>query len=267
VQFVRLNGVTIHYQVISAAPSRPRLVFVNSLGTDFRIWRDVVVQLAGDFSILCHDMRGHGLSDTGEASASIETYAADLAALIEHAGFAPAVVCGLSIGGLVAQALHAARPDLVSGLLLADTAPRIGTPEIWSERIRQVEGGGLASIADRVAGGWVTESFRSTPAFAGYRNMLARQPAEGYLGAVAVLRDTDLTSRAPRIDVPTTCLVGAEDVPTPPGQVEALSRMIPGAHYQVVSGAAHLPPIERPDAVADAIRALAARTGADHVRH
>lgn len=267
-QFVRLNGATIHYQVISAAPLRPRLVFSNSLGTDFRIWRDVVVRLAGEFSILCYDKRGHGLSDVGEPPYAIETHAADLAGLMEHAGFGPAIICGISVGGLVAQALHVARPDLVAGLVLCDTGYRIGTAEAWNDRISRVEAGGIAAVADGILKGWFTPAFRETPALDGYRNMLVRQPVAGYLGTVATVRDADFTRLAPRIAVPTACLVGEHDLPTPPTLVEELAAMIPGATYHLIADAGHLPQIEQPDAVADVIRALAARTGAsDHVRH
>ena len=106
-QFLKVNGVTLHHQVISAAAGKPKLVFVNSLGTDFRIWRDVVVRLAGDFAILTYDARGHGLSEIGDTPYSIETLGADLAALIDATGFGPAIVCGVSVGGLTAQALYA----------------------------------------------------------------------------------------------------------------------------------------------------------------
>ncbi len=41
-QFTRINDVTIHYRVVGAVTEKPALVFINSLGTDFRIWRDVV---------------------------------------------------------------------------------------------------------------------------------------------------------------------------------------------------------------------------------
>ena len=64
-QFAELNDVNLHYQVIGSPASRPLLVFANSLGTDFRIWRDVIVRLAGDYAILTYDMRGHGLSGDG----------------------------------------------------------------------------------------------------------------------------------------------------------------------------------------------------------
>lgn len=61
-QFTRINDVTIHYRVVGAVTEKPALVFINSLGTDFRIWRDVVLRLAGDFAIVLYDKRGHGLS-------------------------------------------------------------------------------------------------------------------------------------------------------------------------------------------------------------
>ena len=65
-QFASVNGVTLHYQVISAPDDKPTIVFSNSLGTDFRIWRDVIIHLVGQCSIILYDKRGHGLSDIGE---------------------------------------------------------------------------------------------------------------------------------------------------------------------------------------------------------
>ena len=62
-QFVSLNNITLHYQQISGPEDAPAIVFINSLATDFRIWRDVIVQLAGKFPMLTYDKRGHGLSD------------------------------------------------------------------------------------------------------------------------------------------------------------------------------------------------------------
>ena len=52
VQFARLNDTVIHYQLIGAPAGKPVIVFANSLGTDFRIWRDVIVRLAGDYAIV-----------------------------------------------------------------------------------------------------------------------------------------------------------------------------------------------------------------------
>ena len=77
-QFVNLNGITLHYQQIGLAMRKPTIVFSNSLGTDFRIWRDVVTRLADDFSFLLYDKRGHGLSDVGNEPYTIQTHVDDL---------------------------------------------------------------------------------------------------------------------------------------------------------------------------------------------
>jgi 3-oxoadipate enol-lactonase len=265
VQFADLNGIVIHHQVIAAAAGKPKLVFANSLGTDFRIWRDVVVRLAGDFSVLMYDMRGHGLSDTGTPPYRIEDLSADLAALIEHTGFGPAIVCGVSVGGLTAQSLAVERPDLVRALILCDTAPKVGTSESWDERTRVVREGGIEVIADKVLGGWLTEQWRTSEkaALAGYRNMLTRTPVDGYLGTVAALRAADLTEAVRTIAVPALCVVGEEDKTTTPEMVGAMAKSIPGARYEVIRNAGHIPSIEQPEALAAMIRAFADFVGAE----
>ena len=66
-------------------------------------------------------------------------HAADLAELIEHTGFGPALICGISVGGLIAQAVYLKKPDLVRKIVLSNTAHKIGTAEVWNGRIAAVE--------------------------------------------------------------------------------------------------------------------------------
>ncbi|HVO00776.1 MAG TPA: alpha/beta fold hydrolase, partial [Candidatus Cybelea sp.] len=129
-----LDGTAIHFAE-SGSPDRPGLVFVNSLGTDLRIWDRVVARLGAAFRILRYDFRGHGLSDIGHPPYRIEDHVADLIALMERRGFHNATIFGLSVGGQIALGLAAQRPDLARALILSDTAHRIGTPESWNTRI------------------------------------------------------------------------------------------------------------------------------------
>ena len=258
-QFARLNGVTLHYQTIGIAEGRPLLVFANSLGTDFRIWRDVIVRVAADFAILTYDMRGHGLSDIGKTPYRMEDHAADLAALLDHIDAPPAIVCGISVGGLVAQALYAARPGLVRGLILCDTLDRIGTTESWNARIEAIRNGGIAAIADGVLEGWFTQTFREeNPSFAGFRNMLLRQPVEGYVATCAALRDADFTTSTGMVGVPTLCIAGAHDRTAPPGAMAEFARRIPGGRFEVIREAGHIPCVEQPDIFAEVVAAFVA---------
>ena len=257
-QFASINGVTLHYQLIGAPEGRPVLVFANSLGTDLRIWRDVILRLVGDFAIVTYDMRGHGLSDLGKLPYTIDDHVGDLGGLLDYLEVKSAVICGLSVGGLVAQGLYATRPDLVQALILCDTAHKIGTAEGWATRIAAVEKDGIGSIADNIFKLWFTPAFHAQrrDELAGYRNMLVRQPVDGYIGTCAAIRDADFTEAASRIAVPAICVVGDQDGSTPPDVVLELAKLIPRARYEVIKDAAHIPCVEQPEALSAVMRAF-----------
>ncbi|MBZ9668301.1 3-oxoadipate enol-lactonase [Mesorhizobium sp. ES1-3] len=254
--FVTLGGITLHHRYVEANGRTPPVVFINSLGTDFRIWDEVVALLAGEMPLLVYDKRGHGLSDNGGGVRSIDDHADDLSALIDHFGFDRIVLVGLSVGGMVAQRLYARRPEIVQGLVLSDTAHKIGTAESWNGRIATVERDGIEAIADGVMKVWFTPDFHAARAadLAGCRNMLTRQALPGYVGTCMAVRDADLTEAARRIAVPTLCIVGDQDGSTPPDLVRSLAGLIPGARFEVIRDAGHIPCVERPEALTTLIR-------------
>jgi 3-oxoadipate enol-lactonase len=129
-KFVKANGLVMHTRD-QGRRDGPPLVFINSLGTDFRIWNEVAEILAPDFRIITYDKRGHGLSESGPDQNDMADYARDLAALLEGAGVGRATIVGLSIGGLIAQEFYRHHPDRVAALVLCDTAAKIGTDEVW----------------------------------------------------------------------------------------------------------------------------------------
>ncbi len=255
-QFVSINNVVIRYDVTGAGDGKPVIVFINSLGTDARIWDLVLPKLSEDFALVTYDKRGHGLSDLGAPPYRIEDHAADLAGLIDHLGYANVIICGLSVGGLIAQSLYATRPDLVRALILSNTAHKIGTAEMWAERIAQVEAEGLGPMVNGIMVRWFTAPYRvpENVAYRGYCNMLLRQPVAGYAGTCAAIRDADFTEVAKNIAVPTLCIVGAEDGSTPPDLVRSLADLVPGSRYHVIDDAAHIPCAEAPAAYAAIIR-------------
>lgn len=254
-QFLKVDDAVLHYQVIGGPENGPVLVFANALGTDFRIWRDVIVRLVGKFTILTYDKRGHGLSETGEGPVTIARHAEDLAAIMDHAGLGSAVICGLSVGGLIAQQLYIDRRDLVSALILCDTAAKLGDADSWNQRIAKVEANGISSLTDTVMANWFTAQFRAdrSEELAGYRTMLERQSPNGYIATCAAIRDADLREKARQIGVPAICIVGDQDGSTPVEMVGGLAKAIPGSRFEVIKGAGHLPCVETPERLADII--------------
>ena len=251
-QAVTIDGTPMHYSV-EGPEDAPVLVFANSLGTDFRIWDRVLARIGGQFRTVRYDKRGHGLSDLGANPFDMARLGADLNALLDHLGIQSALVCGLSIGGLIAQQLGRDNPSRVRALVLCDTASKIGTPDMWQARIDAIEKGGLKGLADAVMERWFAPVFRATrpDELALWRNMLVRTPAEGYAWACGAIRDADLTADAGRIAVPTLAVCGADDGATTPETVKALAASIPGAIYREIPDAGHLPCVEQPDALVE----------------
>lgn len=264
--FTRLDGILLHH-ASDGRRDAPALVLSGSLGTDLRLWEPLLPVLAERFRVVRYDLRGHGLTDAPAGPYTIPALAQDLARLLDHLAVRGAVVCGLSIGGMIAQALAVARPDLVKALVLMATATKIGTRESWQQRIDAVQAGGLEAIAEPVLQRWFAPSFhaRRPDDLTGYRHMLVRTPADGYVACCAAIRDADLTADAARIAQPTLCLAGAADGATPPELVRDLASRVPGARFVLVEDAGHLPCVEQPAAVLRAMedfiaaRELAAR--------
>ncbi len=245
--FAEINGVSLHY-LASLPAGRPVVAFVNSLGTDFRIWNEVVDGLGPDIGFVLFDKRGHGLSASGEAPARIETYAADLIALLDYLELDRVHLCGLSIGGLIAQSIALDHPHRVERLVLCDTAAKIGDDEMWNARAAAALGPGIASFAGGVMEKWFTQAFHQERAadLAGYRTMLERQSPDGYAFACAALRDADFRSRIGSIDKPTLVVCGDQDGSTPPQLVRTLADGIPASRFELIADAAHIPCVEQP---------------------
>ncbi len=239
----------MHIQASGSADG-PAVVFANSLGSDLRLWDAVLPMLPEGHRFIRYDKRGHGLSDLG-GPAVLADYAADVVTLIEAQARGPVILVGLSIGGLIAQAVAATRPDLTRALVLSNTAAKLGTAESWQERINAVENGGLDAIADGVLERWFTARFRATPALNLWRNMLIRTPVSGYTDACAALAQADQTEVTRTLRLPTLVIAGAEDGASPPDLVRATADLIPGAAFHLISGAGHLPCVETPSAYAD----------------
>lgn len=245
--FARVNGIVLHYQVLGPADG-PVLAFINSLGSDLRIWQEVVPAFTERFRVVLYDKRGHGLSDAPPAPYTIDDHTDDLLALLDHLHIDKVSLVGLSVGGMIAQRMTVRVPDRVQSITLCCTAAKIGTAELWADRIGAVEAGGIEPIADNVLQRWFTPLFHGTRAddLAGWRNMLVRTPAHGYAGTCAAIRDADLRPDAGRIAVPTLCVAGDQDGSTPPDVVKATAELIPGAQFALIEGAGHIPCVEKP---------------------
>ena len=254
--FIKLNGVTLHYKFIQHSTSGvPTLLFINSLGTDFRIWDDVVDLMREHGNVLLFDKRGHGLSEYVETTNGLNDYAYDAEALLNHLSIKKCIIIGLSVGGMIAQILASRIQEKIEKLILCDTRHKIGNQQMWNERIAIVDKKGLTEISNGVMQRWFSETFRKDEALKvnGYRNMLERTPASGYINTCEAIRDADLTEITSQIKIPTLCIVGSEDKSTTPDEVKNLADLIEGSKFRIIEGSGHIPCVDNPEILSNLI--------------
>lgn len=241
----------IHFHV-SGPAAAPAILWVNSLGTDLRMWDDVVALMPG-WRHIRFDKRGHGLSATPQTPWDVNDLADDAAALLDHLGVAKAVVAGCSVGGMIAMAMAIRHPATVRAMVLSNTAAKIGTPEAWAARMDAVRTGGIASISDAVLERWFPVGFRQSDAAKPWQTMLLRCDPAGYIGTCGALSRADLRAGIRQLALPVLMIAGSEDLATPPDLVAETCAMIPAAQLVTMPGSGHLPAIDAPGATAAAI--------------
>jgi 3-oxoadipate enol-lactonase/4-carboxymuconolactone decarboxylase len=250
--FLDIRGLATHVAV-DGPPGAPAILLIHSLGSSLRLWDAQAEALARGHRVIRYDLRGHGLTEVGAGPCTVEDLADDAVAVLDALGITAAHVAGVSIGGMVAQAVAARAPARVRSLVLCDTALAIPPPETWRQRAALVRAEGVAAVADGVLGRWVPASYLASPAGRGLRQTLLRTPADGYAAAAEALAVADLSRTTPAIRAPTLVIVGELDPSTPVAASEALRDAIPGARLTVIPGALHVPMLDRPDEVTAAI--------------
>jgi len=255
--FVTVNQTRLFYR-LEGNRGLPVLVLSHSIGTDHAMWEPQVQDLLPHFQVLRYDTRGHGASDAPPGEYSIEQLGRDVLSLVDVLKLPKFAFCGLSLGGAIGQwlALHSA--ERLTGLVLANTSPRIGTLQLWNDRIQMVQRGGMAAIVDVAMQRFFSpESLARSSAYVeNIRSVLLGTDVTGYVGCCAALRDFDLKDSLAQIKTPTLVIVGERDVSTPwTGNGEILAQSIPRARV-VRLPAGHLSNLEAPKSFTAALFAF-----------
>jgi len=251
------NGeVRIHYELCGAANDLV-LLLGNSLGSNLHMWDKVLPQLEKTHRILRYDMRGHGASSVPGPPYSLDQLGRDVLMLLDDLGMDRVDFCGLSLGGQVALWLAIHAPQRVRRLVLANTAARIGTAEMWDRRVAAVRGAGMDSLAAVTLERWFTPEYREQhpEEMATFRQMIASTDANGYSACCGVLRDADLRTEISAIGVPSLVITGKHDPATPAADGRALHAGLCDSRY-VELDASHLSAWERADEFAAAVHAF-----------
>lgn len=259
-RIAEFDDLRLHWREDGDPAGRP-VVFANSLGTDLRLWDKIIPLLPQHLRLIRWDKRGHGLSSCPNAPYSMGALIHDAERLLDYLKVRDCVFVGLSIGGMIAQGLAVKRLDQVRALVLSNTAARIGTADMWQDRIDQIRAHGLAPMADQILDRWFARDFRHEPEVEAWRNMLIRTPVEGYTGCAAAISRTDFYTPTSGLRLPTLGIAASEDGVTPPDLVRETTELIPGSKFELIRRSGHLPCVDAPQKYAEVLTGFLKETG------
>lgn len=246
-----LNGGSIAWR--EAGEGDRVLLLLHAFPLSSAMWTAQLETPPPDWRLIAPDFRGFGGSGPAPADGlTMDGAADDMAALLAHLEVPTAVVCGLSMGGYVAFAMLRRHARLLRGLVLCDTRAEPDTAETRAGRLEKAAGvrqsGTGAFISEMLPSLLSPFTLKNRPAVV---SSVGVQLAEASAGAVSaalhgLAARPDSTPLLRSITVPTQVIAGADDRITPAGEARMMARAIPGARFDIVEDAGHLPNIEQP---------------------
>ena len=254
------GALGLHYEEAGTGPS---LLLLHAFPLDGRMWRSQVEELAADFRIVVPDLPGFGKGRLPDGTPSID----DLAnAVVKHCssiGLNRPAIAGCSMGGYIALAIARLHPSFAGGFALVDTRATADSQQSRLARYEMVErarheGAGFLQQTDPPVSAQTAAQRPEAVAF--IKSMMADATAAGIMVAQrAMASRKDSRATLGTIRVPVTVVHGTDDPVVAPAEGQAMAQAIKGAAFVPVPGAGHLSPVEMPDDVTAALRALALR--------
>ncbi len=261
---IDVGDIQLDYERSGSGP--PLLLIMGMSGTALHWGEPFLAALRQDFDVIAYDHRGVGSSTPLDGQVSIVQMAHDAAGLLDALGISRAHVVGISMGGMIAQELALAHPDLIDTLTLGCTycggpGSELTSPETGMALFEAMQSG------DRLRAlktGW---EVNVSPAVAADQDLYATflEIAERRAVAVAVVMAQaqaiaahDTSARLHELAMPVLVIHGTEDRMLPVANGRLIASLIPGARLEILDGVGHLFFWELPERSAELIRDHAA---------
>ncbi len=250
---LREDGAEIWWES-TGSETAPPVVLIMGLGWPAAMWFRQVPALAERYRVITVDNRGAGhTGDVVGAPYSVNTMAADVAAVLDEAGAAPAHVIGISMGGLIAQELALSHRDKVRSLVLVATHAGVGHMDFSQEAMDMLQKRVGMSAEDAAELSIPFNYAPSTPRALIEEDWAVRMPLActpaGYIAQVSGSPTWTSYDRLADLDVPTLVLHGADDKLVLLSNGETIAKQVPGAELVVIADANHVLTTDKADEV------------------
>ena len=247
-----INGITMAYDDQGGGPA---VLLLHGFPLCRRMWRPQfnVLPEAG-FRLLAPDLRGFGESDAPEGPYSIDLFADDAVALLDHLEIERAVVGGMSMGGYVLFNLLERHPDRLAGACFITTRAHADDETGREHRLQlarkvmELGPGIIASSFAQIL--FAGETLRERPKLvAEVYGWMTGTDSRGLAGGLLAMRERqDYTGRLGDFSLPALAIGAEEDRAAPPEKSREIAAGIPGCRLCLVPRAGHMANMENPGA-------------------
>lgn len=264
-QYCHIGSRTIAY--LDSAPKHNELralVLLHAFPIGANLWEPQMRSVPKGWRLITPDLRGFGGTTELDSltAQSMQDYADDVVDLLAELGITRAVIGGCSMGGYAALALYASHPEIVEGLIIANSRAGADSPEARANRRnmlalldREGPSGIAKDMLPRLLGKTTMETDSSVEAFV--RRLIKQQsPIAIRTAILRMMHRADSMPLLARVSVPTLVITGAEDEMIPVDESRRMAEAVKGAKLVIIPGAGHLSNLEQPEAFNSAVNAF-----------
>lgn len=248
---VTVNGIDLACQV-DGPDDGPVIILAHTLATSRAMWWGQIPHLARRYRVISFDMRGHGESAAPDYPYSLEMLSEDVIGVLDSlGGERPAIFLGISIGGMIGQALALRHADRFRAIILSSTISRT-PPEaraMWEQRIDAIRKDGIEGQIQPTLERWLSPEFRARDPETTRRvaDMIRGTSIAGMIGCARAIQKLDYADQLARIALPTLIIAGEKDAGAPVAAAQVIHDAIKGSRLEVIPDCLHQTPIEAPD--------------------
>jgi (E)-2-((N-methylformamido)methylene)succinate hydrolase len=240
-----------HHTHVVSEGSGPPLVLVHGVGLDHTMWDAVTPVLAEEHTVVRYDLWGHGGSDDPPGPRSLEDFVDQLVSVIDSLGVERCDAAGLSIGGLITQALGVGRPHRAGRLAMMNAVYRRTPDQLAAIKVRLdgVVDAGMEAMVQPSLDRWFTSEWQAKhpDEVAHIQRLLRGNGVHAYVKAYGLFAtNTSMDGQLSTITSPTLVFTGQLDVGSTPAMAQIMADEINDATFVILEDARHVPPVERP---------------------
>ena len=250
-----MSAIDVSYTIQGEGPP---LYMVHGIGSRRATWAGLVPALAGDFTCVSYDLRGHGESPMPPTPYSLDDLVEDLEALRSRLGHQRIHVIGHSLGGMIGPAYARAYPGRVGTVTLLSTAA--GRTEEDGAKVRGVvaamEAEGIEAKLATLVERWYTDAFiEARPdAIETRKRQVLDTPEHVFLSVFHIYAETEMAPWLHEVACPCLVLTGELDGGCNPRLNRFIADTLPDSELVILDGLKHSILIEAPERVAPPVR-------------